>query len=389
MKSKEKTRSGKDLNIPTRMLRKPEIERMQISVAENQIFFNKSSQGQEFEKVSDKIKQKMVVVNYPDCSRIPFSVDKLLESIKEQMETDADTLILPYFKDETEFDIAKKLAIADRFKGKINKDIILEISHKVDYVVMKNRIIPASDSFDHLAIFYGVHYGRYPSFSSICKKIILFKMMTKKKVFCTAVPIMFSGEKETNSSHLLPVWSIVCDGWVKNWRSGGGRGELKLVDFEDLINKTFQGWLESGHQTGEMVTYAGTTVFSLFNEGSENDTIRETYKDTLLDEVLNEFSSVTPYTIESLLMEKCPEIYQIPIMRAYNEKIIQSTVNESKWIKIYSPEEAIRIENYFRKPVSPQQVHKEVMHISELVKGDEKIPVATIINEIDKLRKGE
>ncbi|MBI4177154.1 MAG: hypothetical protein HY516_02205 [Candidatus Aenigmarchaeota archaeon] len=388
MEDNLQTKSGKVLRAPFRMFKTSDLDDMQIEFVERQVFFNKTNQDQPFEKVNDQINENMGVINYPDCSYLTFSKKILKSVVEEQIKMNGEFIILPYFKDETEYDVVEKIELAEILKrGFSKKDIILEVSYKLEDVVIQNQIIPAakSEKFDHLALFYGVHYGQYPAFDSICKKIVFFKMMTGKRVFCVAVPMIFSGDRKIINSRLLPIWSLVCDGWIRNWRQGGGSNSIKLVDFIDLKNKDFQGWLESGHQTGEVVSHVGTTVYSLFKEGHENEPSRKRYKKIIEDEILSEVYSVTPNTIESFLRSKCPEIYIIPIEIAYTEKMIQKYIRNAPWSNERSFEDLWLLENHLRKNLSPRFTQTQIELIEKLVRADKKIPISEMIKELNRL----
>jgi hypothetical protein len=386
MKSNIEIKSGKKIILPSRMFRDNDLEDMQIDSVDNQIFFNKAIYGTDFVVVGAE-KDNMGIINYPDCSHITFSEKKLVEVVEKQINHQkGDFVVLPCFKEETEYDVSKKLSIAKLLKksGKVdNKDIVLEISHKIDDVTM-DRVISESDSFDCLAIFYGVHFGWEPSFTSICEKIIFFKIYTGKKVFCTAVPMMFSGGgKGSREAHLLPIWDLICDGWIKNWRPGGERKIIKIVDFVDLKNKDITGWARY-HQTGEIIKYVNTSVFNLFQDGKQNERLREQYTKMLLDEILNEISSLTPSNIEAFLIAKCPAIYQTMIARAYCEKIIQKNILEAEWRNLYLAGEMKLLDSHLRETFSPQALERKLKGIPQLISA-EKMSIEVLMGEVDKI----
>lgn len=388
MRSKYRLKIGKVIEMPTRMFSLNQLDDMQIKSVDEQILFNRADYDQPFvviedEEKRDEIKKNMAILCYTDCSKTTFSSEGLRHIVSKQLKEDSEFVVLPCFKNETEFDINEKITMAGNLKLTTNREIILEISHKTDHIVME-KIIESAGNFDHLSIFYGVHFGWHPSFSSICEKILEFKIATGKKVFCTAVPLMFAGDSKAKNSVLLPIWSLVCDGWVKNWRRGGGKGEIKLVDHIDLKNKNLAGWAEN-HQTTEIVRYVGITVFSLFQDTKEINRLRESYTRMLVDEILNEIASLTPSTIEAYVMHNCPAIYQTLIMRTYMEKMIQLGVDEAEWKSIYEAKEMELLKQSLRSTFSPQHLEKKLTFLPKLVEADKKVPIETLISEMEKV----
>ena len=377
------TRTGKTLQIPTRMFKDSDLSDMQVEYVDKQILFNKANHNESFLDVKDSVKGSMCILNYPDCSNIPFSESKLVDVVRKQYQESGDFIVLPYFKNETEYDINLKLLLAKKMKSTTSKEIILEISYKNERVVM-DKIISSSDDFDYLAIFYGVHFGRQPSFQMICEKIIQLRRETEKKVFCTAVPLIFSGDRKAINSHLLPIWSVICDGWVKNWRRGGGGEEIRLIDFDDMKNKNLTDWLKN-HDFGELVKYVNVSVCSLFQENKEDERRRDIYTKMLIDEVLNEISSITPGNIEEYLLKRCPPVYQMLLLVPYIEKMLQFNFQKSEW-SMYSKEELRLLKSHLRKTFSPKSLDREIKHMESLISDEKKVPVEVLLTGIDKLR---
>ena len=380
MKQIIQTKTNKTIQFPMRMFKPQELEEMQIEFVENQILFNRANQNKPFPQIKSSIKEKMCILNYPDCSTTPFSQKILEEILIKQLEKDGDIIILPVFKDESEHNVATKLIYSKKLKQKYNKEIIFEISYKQNDLTMR-RILTSANDFDHLAIFYGVHFGRYPSFEKIIQKIVTFKKNTGKNVFCTAVPLIFSTDMKANESIFLPIWNLICDGWVKNWKRGGTAKEIRLIDYIDHKNKNLEGWLKN-HTYEEIVKYVNISVWELF-KGKNTKHERETYKQIIIDEMLNESTSLKPNTIEPYLLTKCPMIYNHLIVITYIEKMIIHYIKNIELIEKYSHEDILRLANYLRGNLSINTTYENISQIRNLMKLDENITIKNIIKIID------
>ncbi len=383
MRQDVNTGTGKTLNIPTRMFKPSDLSDMQVDFVEKQMLFNKAKYNEQFPEVGEETSNSMPVINYPDCSNVQFSENILADVVGKQFNASGDFIILPYFKDETEYDIGVKLSLAKRLKAQTEKEIIMEISYKTEKTVM-DRIVSSSEDFDCVSIFYGVHFGRFPSFQKICERIVYLRRETGKKVFCTGVPLMFSEDRKVVNSVLLPIWDLVCDGWVKNWRRGGGATEIRLIDFVDKKNKNLMEWLKS-HTYGEEVKYVNVSVCSLFQDGKDDSQRREIYTKMLVDEELNEVASITPTNMEEYMIRRCPPIYQTLVLTSYIEKLIQRNTRKESW-SIYNRDELNLLADCLRKTFSPKALEKEIMSIESMV--EEKVPVEMLITTVNKLRMG-
>ena len=384
MKQVISTKRGKQLQLPSRMFKARDLKEMQISYVENQIFFNMIKYGATFSNVDSAIKDNMCVLNYIDCSNEMFSEEKLKEVITRQLQQEGDFIIVPYFKKETEYDLATKLSVAKRLKLNTDKEIVFEIHYSISDVVM-NRVVSSAKNFDYLSIFYGVHFGRNPSFVEICRKIVLFKKITGGKVFCMAIPFIFSTDRKANHSKLLPIWSLISEGWVKNWKQGRGNATIKLIDHIDLENKSLEGWLRN-HALGDIVNYVNISVYSIFHSDSKTDQLRKMYTNMLIDEVLTEIRSLTPQSITPYLIQKCPDPYKMPILASYIEKIIQQQLREQKWSRQYPEKEKLLLENHLRMTFSPPHLEKELNHIAKLASNQKNVSVNDLILAIDTYR---
>ncbi|MCK4859969.1 MAG: hypothetical protein KAS87_05365 [Candidatus Omnitrophica bacterium] len=384
MKSELKLKSGKIINLPSRMFRNKDLSEMNLDYVENKIYFNKYDEKKGFISFNKEVEKNMAIINYVDCSTTPFSKEELVSSIKKQIDTNSDFIILPYFKDENEYDLNIKIELAGKIKTRYNKEIILEISYKATPQMIK-KVIKQSENFDILAVFYGVHYGRFPSFRLLCEKIFLFKQVTNGKVFCTGVPLVFSGDEYSKYSYLFPIWSLVCDGWVKNWKRGGGAKEIRLVDYEDYRNKNFMGWCET-HKPNDIVESVNMSVKGLFGDGHAMKQVREQYIGMLRDEVLNEVYSITPKSIGTYLRDK-PRIYIALILDLYKQKLIIQKVREANWAKTYAENDIRLLEKELFNFLSPSEIEEKIeKNIVTLVSKEQKVPISVLINEVQNSR---
>ncbi len=388
MKKKLYINSGKTILIPSRMYKKSELEDMDITHVDERIFFNKVQPQGSIEQVNEEIRAKMAIINYFDFSDTPFSIKILKDKVKEQLINDGDFIFLPYFKNETEFDVRKKLDLAAELRTKTDKEIILEISYKstISDEELKNK----ENNFDILAIFYGTYFGRLPSFVKLAERILTVKILTGKNIFCTGVPFMFAGNGNDTTSYLQPLWDLICEGWVKNWKRGGGQKEIKLIDFKDYKNKNYQGWLEAGHRPNELIININSTTYSLFSKNIESEGLRDLYSQSLIDETLTEVqNSLTPIDAEKYIMTKIRPVYQSYIFNLYREKVLQQEIRTSEWISQFSNEDRKLIENKFRSTIfNPSLMVEKIKEIKNLKQEQEKITTNQVINIIEKFPIG-
>lgn len=342
MKEDIQTKTGKPFTLPARMFRQKDLDEMQIGRVDNHIFFNVTNYGHHLPEISDSVKSHMLRMDYVDCSMQTFTVKKLARVVKQEIDADGDLIPIPCFKDESEADIIKKIELAWNLKAHYNKEIVFVVSYKANSIIMQ-KIIDNANAFDYLAIFYGVHYGRLPSLSQIHEKVLSFKIATGKRVFCFAVPLMFAWDTKGIEPFLFPVWFLISDGWIKNWKSGGSKNDIRIVDYQDLKNKTELGWYRTGHTTDETIQYVSVTVKSLFEDRQDMEVLRENYKRMLTDEILQEVMSLTPFTIEQYIAKRFSPIYYNFIISLYKEKILQIEVANADWIMRIPEEDRKRL----------------------------------------------
>ncbi len=263
-----KLQTGKEVETPARMFLQKDLDAMDIPFVEKNIFLNKISKEKSFPNISDDIKKNMAVLNYRDVSMVRFSMKALGGYVKEQLEAqDSDFIIIPYFKDETDYDVKTKIKIAGKLKSnsKIKKPVILEISHKCD--ISRKEFVRLHYNFDYLSIFYGVYYGHYPTLARIAERILSFKIDSGKKVFCMATPIKFAGDN-VEDCRFMPCFSIICDFWGRNWKQGRGNNQIKVVDREDLKSKNYARWSET-YDANHIIEPVGLTVSELFRPSNK------------------------------------------------------------------------------------------------------------------------
>ncbi len=379
-----KLKNGKKLKLPVHILRVKDLKSMGINYVEGGIILNKTNYNSPFEELPIDISKNMIIINYTDFSNTKFSEKLLINSIKEQIKLNSDLIILPYFKDETNSDIRKKLKIAEKLKQEIDNEIILEISYKS--TIDSEELIEHSYSFDFLSIFYGVHYGHFNQLSKIIKRIIEIKHSTDKYIFCMAVPYKFSGDTIQDCRY-MPCFPIISDGWIKNWKSGGGNQTLKLIDIKDYKVKTYQQWLETGHKVNELLQGIDKTVYEIFNTPIKivkKDIIK--YHSLIEDEIFNDISSIIPYRIEEIIYNKLHLKYSGLLLLSLKEKIFSIFLRKNNLFSIYSDEDKKRIESKIRrKAPHPSQVYFVINQITQIIKEKE-IPTQELIKIIENTK---
>src|SRR3990167_139252 len=267
MKKIIQTNRGEKLHSHLRMYTKKDLEEMGVDYVEGAIYFNRVRYDKSFPEISELVRKKMIIINYPDCSNTDFSEEKLNNVVDKQVEADSDLIIFPYFRKENDFDVKTKIDLCEEKKRdeKFNKEIILEMSYKSE--LPAQELSDLSHNFDYLSVFYGAPFGGYPSFSKVVRRVITFMAFTGKRAFTIAVPFKFSGE-HNKDSRFMPCFSLVGYGWVKNWKAGGGSDIIKVVDPQDLKSKDYTGWLESGYKPDTILNLTNRTVADLFKKDS-------------------------------------------------------------------------------------------------------------------------
>lgn len=375
-------KTGKKLEVPFRMFRLTELEDMGVDSVEGGVYFNKIKFGERATTPSEEIRKNMAILTYVDCTNIPYSFEALQKAVADQNNSGSDFKILPCFKDETEYDSRQKIEYAETLKNKSEEDVIFEL--KYDSNMNDNDLADGSYSFDFLAIHYGVHFGRYPSFEQLSGKMAQFKKACDKEVFCIGVPLIFSADK---NSYLMPIWGLICDGWVRCWRPGGECKEIKLIDYKDRKNKNEIEWLRTGHRIDEYLPQINATVYEIFREGKSLETLRAQYRNILVDEAFEEINALTPTSIESYAWDKIPAIYHPLIIGLYREKLLSSALRRANWLKQYQDDEKRILENDLRGIFSPALLNEKIEQLHSLILTDKKIPVETLLTELNRTQK--
>lgn len=378
MRKKIKLNNGKVLQLPARMYTQKDLDDMDIDYVENAIFFNRSKPDESFPEISELLKRNMIILNYPDCSKIRFSEEKLKKLIDKQIELNSDWIILPYFKNENDFDVKTKIELCGDLKIKkdFNKEVILELSYKSD--ISPKELFDLSYNFDYLSIFYGVSFGGYPAFSRFVRRAISFKAMAGKRVICNAVPLKFVGE-HNKDCRFMPCFGIVGDVWIKNWRKGGGNKTIKVIDLQDLKSKDYTGWLETGYRQEIRLTLVNRTVSDLFRK--DNGRLREEFERHVSDGVLNELSNLTPLNFEDYIYGKFYSQYCVPLIFAYREKIILELFKENPVFKRFDRNSLDLLEGAIRKKYNPFILYSVIMRLQEKIKREERITIQELITE--------
>ena len=375
---------GKEIQFPARMFTEKDLLEMEIDSVKGKVFFNKVDKNNPFKKITAKVKEEMAVLNYRDFSQTKFSEKLLLENIKEQIKSDeCDFVIFPYFKDENDFDIKTKIQLAGKIKKEshTNKPIILEISHKCE--IIHRELARLKDNFDFLSIFYGVYYGRYSTLTRISDRIVTFKAMTGKNVFCIGVPLKFEGE-DVKDCRFMPCFSLMADSWNRNWKPARGSKEIKITDKEDLRSKNYESWIEN-HGANQIIEPIKLTIRELFNP--KNEKTRIEYEKLLYDETFLEVENLEPSNIEKYVNKKFANKYFVRILLPYSEKIIQQLFRNNDIFSDYSIQERLILEQKLREnQFSPSFVEGSIKAIIEKIKTGKTPPVMELVNTIESFK---
>lgn len=381
MKTKINLLNGKEIHLPARMFTDKDLSEMEIDSVKGKIFFNKSDKDNPFKKVTAKVKEDMAVLNYRDFSQTKFNEKLLLENVKEQIQSEeCDFVVLPYFKDENDFDVKAKIELAKRIKTNTNKTIILEISHKCD--IAHRELARLGHNFDILSIFYGVYYGRYSTLTRISERTIIFKARTGKEVFCIGAPTKFEGE-DVKDCRLMPCFSLVCDAWVRNWKPARSSKEIKLTDKEDLKSKNYGTWIEEHGPNKIIEPIKQLTVKELFNP--KNERARKEYEKMLYDEVVLEIESLEPSTIEKYVTKKFPNKYFLRVVYSYSEKVIQELFIKNDIFQDYSRPERMLLEQKIRENQhSPLLLEGSIKALIQKIRAEKNPPISQLIQTVDE-----
>ena len=180
MEEKIDTPTGKILKLPSRMFKSDDLIDMQISSVEENIFLNKTKPSIDFSTISSDVEKHMGVINYHDFSDTLFSEKLLIGSIRKQLKSNVDFIILPHFKNESAYDVRKKIELASKLKEKTSKGIILEISYKSE--IDSQELIDNKEVFDFLSLFVGLHYGHFNQLRLLTKRIMEIKQTIGKRI---------------------------------------------------------------------------------------------------------------------------------------------------------------------------------------------------------------
>ena len=381
MKQQIQINSGKTITLPSRMFKPKDLKEMGVDFVEQKVLFNLYQEKDNFNDVDTVVAENMAIAHYRDFSLVIFSMEKLLRYVDEQLKIASDFIVLPYFKDETEYDIREKIRLAEALKQRTDKEIILEISYKSE--IKTEELAELSVNFDFLAIYYGTYYGGYPSLEKLAVKVVEFKHFTGKKVFCTGVPLKFSGATR-KEVRFMPCFDLLCDGWVKYWRRARGSKEMKVTDPKDFRCKTYVEWLETGHSSGEKLLPINRTVYELFNRVEES--VAEHFQREIEDEILTEVHHLDPKSVDNYVFKKFHPQYVGLILTAYRTKLILTLFRENKAFERFSDEEKKLLEGKVREQYSTAQISDEIVLLAELAQRDTTISVPMMIEQVEAYR---
>ena len=185
----------------------------------------------------------------------------------------------------------------------------------------------------------------------------------------------------------MPFWPLICDGWSKNWKRGGKRKNIKLVDEKDYISKDFVKFISSGYPL-KQILLNGRTTEENFKE--ENENFREEYEEILLDSALSDVESITHENITAFLVEKVHPFYQLNLIEAFIDTMILSELMNEECFKSYGSEEdrmilieALRDKNkgsYFNLG----KTYNAIKKVKSMLIKQSAIPVSDLVKEINK-----
>ena len=228
------------------------------------------------------------------------------------------------------------------------------------------------NNFDFLAIHYGVYWGQYPAFEKISRRLAWIKNLTGKIVLSIGVPTKFAGQ-DKGDSRLMPIFGLISDGWVKNWRPARGSKSIRLTDMKDLRSKTYQQFLESGYLPNQLLEPTKKTVYEMFQEDSKDS--RKEYEGYVLDSVMSDLRNITPETVESYVYNRFYNKYHSMIIGSYREKVIVLHFRESPVFESYTHEERNLLEVALRKNYSPAILMRVINTWKEIISRDQNTPV--------------
>ncbi len=384
MMEKLKLSSGKTVKFPSRIFKSEDLLDMGISSVEENIFLNKVHGDSDFPTVSSEIKKNMAIINYSDFSDENFSASKLSSSVKKQLQSDSDFIVLSCFKNETPYDIREKLNLAGEIKWKTEKAIILEVGYKSE--IDTQELIKYTNNFDFLSVFYGLHYGHFNQLHFLVRRIIELKESTGKRVLCMAVPLKFSGDNIQDVCY-MPCYDLIGDAWVKNWKRGGGNEKIKVIDPKDFKSKTYTQWLETGHQPNDVLMIINRNIYEIFKPDARN--IRQEYERLMSDEILIEIRKLTPFNVENFVFSKFHTKYVGLILLAYREKVIQNLFKQSEIFSEFSDQEKKLLESKLREQRTPARVYDEINYLKKCIEQDKIKSVPLLIKEIEDNRLQE
>ena len=370
--------NNKISNISGRMFTKKELDGMGLTYIEGSIFLNISAPGKGFPAVTEDIKKHMLVVNYTDFSGTVFSENLLDKSVSDQLNVNSNKILwLSKFKDENPYETRMKLDTCKDLK-KLRPDlyIVLEIPFSSDIPV--HELDSYSEYFDALSLFYGLGYGHLNQLNKIVGKIVEFRQRNNKKVIVMGAPVKFSGDN-LSDVRLMPCFDLIADLWSKWWNTRGGPKEIKITDTKDLKLKTYKMFLEEGYPKDYILPEVSMTLKEIF-EGSLR--LRRSYEQIVFDGVIREVQSYNPSNIENNLYRRFHNKYFIPILTAYNDRII-SILFKSNPMFLYLPEnDRAMLESELRKEPYSSKLYDKIRKLIEFSKENPDTEASILIEMI-------
>lgn len=381
MKWQERTKTGKQINVPTRGFKPRDLDEMGVTFVEGALLFNLHKHNVPAPDVSGDILDHMTVGSYPDCTQLPFTAEKAAELIESQLTSAGDFVFVQSFRKETDYDTRARLNIARSAKKQTEKEVIFEISYSskvpTQYLI-ENRV-----SFDKIAIFYGSHHMGTPAFEQIASRIMELRVLSDIPIILTGMPLLMQdGQKRM---HFMPFWSLVGDGWVKCWRKGGSNPNgIKLVDMKDRKNKTREEWIGAGHLPSEVIKGINRTVYDLFADDARGEEAQKMYKEMVMDEILAEIDAINPQTIENYAVKNFALPYGLMIIRLYGEKVLARKVNMNPAFAHLSVDDVGLVQRRLRVIFSPPVLDTVINSIVDIMRQEGELPAKAIIEIIDR-----
>lgn len=376
---------NKEVEASTRMFRIDDIKEIGFgSFPKNFLFNLRGQRGYELDfKLDDELNvDDMPKVHYKVFKNQPFDARKLSEYVVEQIQKNANIIFLPYFKDETRYDIEAKLKIARELKESgIKTFIAIEIHYNIDVLPLED-LKQYSNFYEFVSFYVGSASGGFNLMRRVIQNVNTIRQQLSKYIICNSMPTTFYGENRTET-YFLPVTSLIADIWIKFWKieAGGGGGKVKLL----IPDKKFKYFTaqELSEQEDYMpnkkiaeLEYTPNEYFSI------SDYRREQAKKIQFEIWFHHVENLEDAraVISFIRKDICP-LYRSIVEEAYFEKIIMYTMRKSKFASQRQSDEVIKYEKLLRKSSNDVEEYLENLNmLCDALAKNEEIEIKEIKN---------